>query len=75
MMFFLFSQSGYGYGYGYSYGRRYSRYRQRYGYYNYGYGKRGMKKIASRQRTNNVHADLNDDAKIEHLNWENVAEN
>jgi len=35
--------------------------------------KRGMKKIASRQRTNNVHAELNDDAQIQHLK-ENVVE-
>ena len=37
------------------------------------YGKRGMKKIASRQRANNVQVELNDDAGIEHLK-ENFAE-
>lgn len=32
-----------------------------------------MKKIAGRQQTSNVHAELNDDSKIEHLK-ENFAE-
>jgi len=60
-------ESGYGY-HGYGYGGYRNRYR-----YRYGYGKRGMKKIASRQRINDVHAELNDDAKVEHLK-ENLAE-
>ena len=66
-MFLFFSESGYGYRYqGYRYGG-YRRYRY---YYN---GKRGMKQIASRQLANNVHAELNDDARAEHLK-ENLAE-
>ena len=60
MMFLCFSESGYGYRYGYRYGG-YRRYRY---YYN---GKRGMKKIASRKRANNVHAELNVDARTDHL--------
>jgi len=61
------TRAGY-YGYhGYGYRSRGNRYRS------YGYGKRGMKKIASRQQTSNVHAELNDDSKIEHLK-ENFAE-
>ena len=63
-MLFFFSESGYGY---YRYGGY--RYGYRYGYY----GKRGMKKIASRQRANNVNAELNDEASIQHLK-ENFAE-
>ena len=61
MMFLFFSESGYGsYGHGYGYGGSKNRYHY--------YGKRAMKKImASRQRANNVQAELNDDAKIEHL--------
>ena len=55
-----------GCGYGYGYGGYRNRYR-------YGYGKRGVKKIASRKRANNVEAELNDDAGIEHLK-ENFAE-
>ena len=31
------------------------------------YGKRDMKKIASRQRGNDIHTELSDDASIEHL--------
>lgn len=61
----IFSFSSETYHYRYRYGGR----RSRYGYY----GKRGMKKIASRQQTNNVHAELNDDSNIEHLK-ENFAE-
>ena len=45
----------YGYGYGHGYG------------YGYGYGKRRMKKIASRKRANNVHTEVKDNARIEHL--------
>jgi len=59
-------ESGYGYGYGY-HGHGYGGYRNRNRYRHGYYGKRGMKKIASRQRANNVHTELNDDAKIEHL--------
>jgi len=66
MIFFFFSESGYGYGYGY-HGHGYGGYRNRNRYRHGYYGKRGMKKIASRQRANNVHTELNDDAKIEHL--------
>ena len=66
MMFSFFSESGYGY-------YRYGGYRYNYGYRHGYYGKRGMKKIASRQPANNVHAELNDDARMEHLK-ENFAE-
>ena len=75
-MFFFFSESGYGYGYWQGYGQSYGKvgYGQGYGYGGYGnrycyhyYSKRGMKKIASNKRANNVHAELNDDARIEHL--------
>ena len=61
-MFLFFSESGYGYG-GYGHGG--------YGHggygHGYGYGKRGMKKIASRKRANNVHAELNVDARTDHV--------
>ena len=74
-MFFFFSESGYGYGYGHGYGNGhgygYSGYRNRYRYHYY--GKRGMKKMASRQRANNIHAEFNDVAGIEYLK-ENFAE-
>jgi len=61
-------ESGYGYGYGYhGHGHGYGGYRNRNRYHHGYYGKRGMKKIASRQRANNVHTELNDDPKIEHL--------
>ena len=66
-MFLFFSESGYRYGHGYGYGGYRNRYRYHY------YGKRGMKKIASRHLANNVHAELNDDARTEHLK-ENLAE-
>ena len=71
MMFLFFSESGYGYGYGYGHYYGYGDYRKGHRY-NY-YGKRGMKKIASRHLANNVHAELNDDARTEHLK-ENLAE-
>ena len=60
-MFLFSSESGYG-GYGHGgYGHG--------GYIGHGYGcgKRGMKKIASRKRANNVHAELNVDARTDHL--------
>ena len=37
-----------------------------YGYY-YRFGKRGMKKIASRQRANKVHAELSDYSRRDYL--------
>ena len=58
-MFVFFSESGYGYRYRYRHGGNGYRYRY--------YGKRGMKKMASRQQANTVHAELNDDARTEHL--------
>ena len=72
MMFLFFSESGYryggygnggygngGYGHG-GYGG--------YGGYGRGYGgKRGIKKMASRKLANNVNAELNVDARTDHL--------
>ena len=51
MIFLFFSASFYGYGHGHG----------------HGYGERSVKKIASRKRANNVHTELNDNARIEHL--------
>ena len=82
MMLFYFSESGRYYGYGKKYGYKGYGYKgygyKGYGYKGYGYGKygkRGMKKMASHQGAvaNDVHAELNDEAKIEHLK-ENFAE-
>ena len=60
-MFLFSSESGYGgYGHGgYGHGG--------YGHGGYWHAKRGMKKIASRKRANNVHAELNVDARTDHL--------
>ena len=65
-MFLFSSESGYG---GYGHGG-YGNGGNGHGGYNhggYGYGKRGMKKMASRKRANNVHAELNVDARTDHL--------
>ena len=73
-MFFFFSDSKRKKGYGYRRGRgRGDRYRYKYGGYkyrygHYGYGRRGME-MASHQRAvaNDVHAEFNDEANIQHL--------
>ena len=63
-MFLFSSESGYGgYGHGgYGHGGYIG-----HGWHGDGCGKRGMKKIACRKRANNVHAELNVDARTDHL--------